>query len=986
MKLYTDLFTAYANPGYLVYGIGRGGSTDRLGHHLPWFMVFVRKENLDEVWKILSKLSNNGLVIEYVEHKPDEVTPLILKQFRYEPDTRFIPVEVRCRRKEVVPSVAEQIRKIVNSVYVGEHNIVYPVRVSFDYDIKYFHEKCPLLFVPNSELESVSLELIERYKDFKIMSFDIEVYTTSGRFPVPGDPILSLQYAVTTLGNPDVSEPNWVKDSVQAFVAKRADQGESEEIAERFLDVLRKERPDVIVGYNSVSFDVKYLKPFLGMRKDRIVSDFYHVNLVDYVFPHVDLLLVRKSMGSSLGVRSQVAQALDDVVKEVVRGTKFEWVLDSNLMEAESRLDHTKIVREWKEGSDLFYSYITADAYLTLVLGYMWMYTLILLSSLVQVPLTQLSKLNLGQVAEYNFVHWLERLGFRTMVAERRKEFRKVGGLGFFGRYLNGSVKDLFTKGKVYVKSYGVFENVVEGDFAQLYPSLMSNDTIDPTAIRVSFYVSKDETEPIEFADPMLRLGYAIADKVFPVVLGYKAKKSADTMVPHDVIEVVPTYGPISFLIYKMFTMRRVTKKLKKRAEVEGRPELVSVDQAVKILNNASYGAFSKRRGFINSVLSGYVFWKTLKILYDVIGFAERELGLTVLYGDTDSLFVKCREDDASRMFPDAGSVGEACWRWFTEHIVPKINSYVKTRYGKELELSPEDIFDVCVYPKSKYSNAPSKKSYICVNREGDTFKVEVVKGDFYKATAPDGLKDRISEFYAEILKSKPKTPEGVIRIAERVLSGLPPHKYFMKKTVDTFESERLPQTEKTYEFKLKKLNKPFHYAALHTLFIQNEKIPEVRESKAIQVLSDVVRSNGKSRSVVYVVDAERLVKEKGNVVVYFLPSDTPNKFTVFVDYDEKRDVVVVHGVNVKKVDIVTEKREGGVVRDVGYRVEETYVEMEVPRTKVLADALSSARKYIVDDVSRKLLPALHSAPPNTLVTQFVDDEEEEEETEGDEE
>ncbi|MEM1694039.1 MAG: DNA polymerase domain-containing protein [Ignisphaera sp.] len=977
--IYVDLSIAFNNPGYNVYGISRYGTINKIGYHLPWFMVFVKNVDLERIRSILTKLSKNGMIIEYIEHDPTEITPIILKGFRYEIDTTFIPIEVRCRRKEVIPKVAEQIKRNVN-IYIGEHNIVYPIRVSFDFDVKYFHKKCPLLFVQNSELESVSLELIEMYKDFKILSFDIEVYTTSGRFPVPGDPILSLQYSVTTLGNSDVSDPAWIKDSIQTIVANKADWEESKDIAEKFLDVLRKERPDVIVGYNSVSFDLKYLKPFLGMKKNIIVSDFYHVNLVDYVFPHIDLLLVRKSMGSSLGVRSQVAQALDDVVKEVVRGTKFEWLLNSNLMEAESRLDHTKIVKEWEKKSELFYSYITADAYLTLVLAYMWMYTLIFLSSLVQIPLSQLSKLNLGQVSEYNFVHWLERLGFRVMSTERRKEFRKVSSLGSFAKYVYIDDKDLFTKGKVYVKNYGVFENVVEGDFSQLYPSLMSNDTIDPMGIRVSFYASKKENRKISFSDPLLKLGYRISSKEFPVVLGYKEKRSADTMIPHEIIGIVPTYGPISFLIYKMFTMRKITKKLKKKAESEGRKELVSVDQAVKILNNASYGALSKRRGFINPFLSAYVFWKSLKILYDVIDFVER-LGVTVLYGDTDSIFVKCKEDDAIRMFPDAGSVREACWRWFTEHIVPQINNYVKTNYGKELELSPEDVFDLCVYPKSKYSNTPSKKSYICADREGDNFKVEVFKGEFYKAMAPDGIKDNISEFYEEILKNKPKTLKGVVRIIEHILNGLPAHKYFMKKTIDSFRSERLMQMEKDYKFKLKKLNKPFHYAAIHSLFVQNEKIPEVVESKAIQIISDVVKFNGKNRYVVYIIDAERLVKEKGNVVVYFLPSDKPNMFTVFVDYDEKRDVVVVHRVNVRNVDIVTERIEGGMMRDIGYKVEETYVEMEIPRSKILADALKSIEKYIVDDVNKKLLPVLYSTL-TTLVTRSMDNKEESEEDE----
>jgi len=957
LSTYIDIYIEELNPGYKVYGVKRSGEIEVLtNRHLPWFYIFVKGDikSALEIARGMKGVVNAELIDPVVR------TALIPYGVRYAPSIGYTVIRVEATKKEYVPQLAASLTKSIPNSYAGEYNIVYPIRVSFDLDIKFFHPKCPIIFQPNAELEQLVTEVIEKNKDLRIMAFDIEVYTEAGRFPKVGNPLLSIQYGVMKLDDPDFFSESWPKDNVIVIESKNLN--DSIEMVEQFIKEIDRLRPDIIVGYNSTGFDVNYLKPFIKAPYTTL-PDPRHFFVNGRAYPHVDLMVARETMGSSLGVRSQRALALDDVVSEVASEVKeLKWLFSSKYMDAEERLDHTKIAQEWRNRSELFYSYIVADVYLTLILARLWTPTFVLLSSLIQVPITELTRLNTGQLAEYNIIHWLEKLGFATPIVERNMEYKKVLNLEGFEKYLDEEFRDLFKHGKVYVRDFGVYGPVVEGDFAQLYPTLMSNESLDPLAFRVWLTASSDNPYGvIYYSDPLFEgvrnaPKYELAKRLFPVLLGVnprgksgEEKKSADYMAPKVLYYVVSTYGPISFLLLKMFLMRRITKKLKKRAKAEGRPELEAPDQAVKILNNASYGAFSKSRGFINQVMSAYIFWKTLKILYDVIGYAEKELGLTVLYGDTDSVFIQCKVDEAKRLFPDRGSDREKCAIWFEQIVLPKLNEYVKAKYGKEFEIEFEDAFDICIYPKLKTGAGASKKSYICGFFDDDgRLRVDVFKGDFYKALAPEGIRERLAEFYERIIRKKPKTVDGVERIMMDFLRSVPTNKLFVKKSIDDFRSEEQDKKEeRKYIVKLKRLNKPFHYAALHLAYALH--LPGV----------DVVKRNEKGGTVEveYFVDAEQVLST-GSIQVYFLPGNNPKEFTVFID--ERNGKVVVHKVKVHSVEIVSQRLDKDMYKDVGYRVMEKYIEEELTRDEVLDAAVKSMRNYILDDITKKLLPALH--------------------------
>ena len=702
MTVFIDLYTDYAPRSrvYSVYGIGRGGSATYIGNHRPWFGLYVPK------LLVRAALENVKKIGGVVEATPmgDNVIPILPEYgFRMSPRIDYEMIKVEVEAKEKVPEVADQAKQAVMSAYAGVYNIVYPVRVAFDLDVKFFHTQTPLLLTSHSmeDLEQRVVETIESVKDLRIMSFDIEVATRGGRFPIPGDPIITIQYAMMSLDDETFPDPNWPDEHVKVLIAD--DLSESTQLVNEFLNDLRKYRPDIVVGFNSSHFDIRYMRPH-APNKRVFTQDLHHFYLGDLIFPHIDLYETRASMGSTLGIRSQASRSLVDIVKELVPGTPFEWVLKSKYMMAEERLDHTKLVNEWRAKSQLFYDYVRGDAYLPLIIAAFWIVPLTLLSAMTQVPLTTLSRLNTGQVSEYVVTKWVEYLGFEPALQERTHLIRKVRTTPEKWRVmerLGGKDVRIFEKGKVYAMDYGVFGPVGEGDFSQLYPTLMANHSVGPMGIRVTaghVFNPNDNTVTIPRGDPIAEFGLEAS----PIVLGEypkdkfgRPRKNVDYMEPVIFLKVIPTYDPVAYLVYRMFMARKITKRLKKRAKEEGRPELKAADQSVKILNNSLYGGFSKRRGFINQVTAAYIFWKTLKILYDVIGYIE-SIGYRVLYGDTDSVFVE--------IDPDV----------FVEEVLPKINEYVKRKYGKEFEIKHEDSFDKCLFPKQKNKNAPSRKTYIC--------------------------------------------------------------------------------------------------------------------------------------------------------------------------------------------------------------------------------------------------------------------------------
>ena len=94
--------------------------------------------------------------------------------------------------------------------------------------------------------------------DLKILSFDCEMVTDGRTFPIPSrSPICGIGYKCTTgirntgLGGIDSN------DIITMWSEKK---GQDADILDKFLNVVKKFDPDILVGFNSNGFDLRYAK------------------------------------------------------------------------------------------------------------------------------------------------------------------------------------------------------------------------------------------------------------------------------------------------------------------------------------------------------------------------------------------------------------------------------------------------------------------------------------------------------------------------------------------------------------------------------------------------------------------------------------------------------------------------------------------------------------------------------------------------------
>ena len=888
---FLDLHIQPSSLGYRLLVVDRGGRVVDSVRHYPWFTVYSTvKPRLDDQ--------------RVVRVERLDATPAVFNEDVH----GYIPVEGRATWRvyaddaRSVPVIAKMASSLPGAK-TGLYNIRYAVRAALDLQLEHGYKllgfDTPLALKPLSKLTSEFEEIVERASRLKILAFDIEV-ASSGGFPKRGDPILTISYMVFNLGD-DIFTPDAV-DRVETLYAEGLDEAESRRLVRSFLNTVVKISPDIIVSYNATGFDIPYMEPFAPTFA-RLEARTIGVRLLgeERYYPHVDLMLARDSLGAALGIRSHAAYALDDVAAEVAgevsKYRDMSWLLESKYMEAERKLNHAKLVEYWRRRDPLFEHYIKADVYLTAFIARIWLYRIIALSVLTGIPPSVIVTLNTGQMAEYLSVEMYRMVGLLPELRERRLAYGRVKS-GVPGG------DPIYTKGKVYVKAPGVYGGrgykIIELDFAQLYPTDMTMHAVDPLAT----YLDKRGV-----ATRLPRRARV------EVLLGRREKKGKE-LRPEYVGYAIHGYGPLSYLVYKIYTARSISKKLKKRAKAEKRPELEAPDIAVKILANSFYGAFSKERGnFINEAASAAVFWRTQRLLYDVIAFIESELGLTVIYGDTDSTYILAPED------ADPGEVER------------RVNEYVQSRWGKLYRMELEGVYKTMIVPRRKGETEASAKSYIVLDENGRIVKI---KGEFFKVEAPQALKERLVEFYERVLRERPRRMKGLVAIAEELMRDAPLVNLFYKKSVSSFVNDDDPSL-------LKRLNRVQHYAALAEAYFEGlaETIEEERR--------------GQWRRVRFRFRPREVMGTQRAVIAYYIPLDN-RTFILYRDDDGERvDAVLVA---MDSLDIeVEEDVESAYVATLSYR------ELRMGRREVLEAAVRAATRTFLQNLWVKVVTLLQESP-----------------------
>ncbi|OUR96408.1 hypothetical protein A9Q84_08635 [Halobacteriovorax marinus] len=212
--------------------------------------------------------------------------------------------------------------------------------------------------------------------------------------------------------------------------------------------------------------------------------------------------------------------------------------------------------------------------------------------------------------------------------------------------------------GYVMEPKMGLYDNVIVLDFRSLYPSIIKTFKIDPYSRIMS------DIDPVS------------------TPTGHQFSKTEN---------ILPEF------INELFDKRIIAKE-------EGREHL---SMAIKILMNSFYGVMGSPgcrfyHADLPSAITGTGQW----ILLEAIAYFERQ-GYEVLYGDTDSVFVKLKQEDSFKIKEKSKELVNGANSYFTKLIKQKFNveSY--------LEIQFEKVFKKFFLPIARGGEGGAKKRYV---------------------------------------------------------------------------------------------------------------------------------------------------------------------------------------------------------------------------------------------------------------------------------
>jgi DNA polymerase I len=249
----------------------------------------------------------------------------------------------------------------------------------------------------------------------------------------------------------------------------------------------------------------------------------------------------------------------------------------------------------------------------------------------------------------------------------------------------------------------GLHENIAVLDFASMYPNLMITYNLSPDT-----YVAPKEAVPPcgVYEAPEVKHKFRKEPPGF-----YKEVLSHLISVRNEVRSQMKKYSPNS-VEYRVLDARQ---------------------KAIKVITNASYGyaGWIGARWYIKPVAEAATAWGRHTIL-SAIKMAEEE-GLTVVYGDTDSIFIKYEPEKVERL---------------AEKIYERLG----------LEIKPDKVYTRIFFTEAK-------KRYAGLLPDGrlDIVGLEVIRGDW--AVVAKKVQEKVLEI---ILKEQ--SPQKAARFTQQFI------------------------------------------------------------------------------------------------------------------------------------------------------------------------------------------------------------------------
>jgi DNA polymerase elongation subunit (family B) len=544
----------------------------------PYFYVMPKEGKLNKLKKKTEKLEE----IEKVE--------IVEKNWKNE-EMKLLKIVLTNPRK--IPVVRDLIKdwKEVEETY--EYDISFYRRYLIDKQIEPMNWIEVIGDVIKSDLEveriikAKSVKPIEFDKKikFKILAFDTEFVEENGE-----PELIMLSIVCNDNYKKVLTAYEWKKKPSYVESVKN-----EKEIIEKFLDIVKRKNPDFIVGYNTDRFDFLKLreraeklkislklgrdsKPIRLVRRGRISS----TKCVGRV--HIDLFnFIEHILSPSL--KSEIL-TLDEVAQELLGIGKKE-------------MRYKEMVEIWERKKEMkkLSEYSLWDSILTLKLADYILPQIFALCELTGLPPFDTSRYTYSQLVEAFLMKnaFLDNVLIPNHPKQEELQKRRLAPV---------------YKGAIVIEpKKGIHSDILVFDFRSLYPTIIITHNIDPWTLNCNHKECR-----LKNSAPETKYHFCLKQGGF-----------------------IPKY--LKELIERRKKIKEKMKSIQKNTEEYSR--LNNMQYALKIIANACYGYFGffGARWYKRECGAAAAAWGRFYIK-KIIELAKRE-GFEIIYGDTDSLFLR---------------------------------------------------------------------------------------------------------------------------------------------------------------------------------------------------------------------------------------------------------------------------------------------------------------------------------------------------------
>ena len=463
-------------------------------------------------------------------------------------------------------------------------------------------------YVTDLILKMDSFETIESFDPgLKILSFDLENS-------------IEHDYIYTICA---VTEEDGIYEPCEPIT------GNEKDIITQFSDLIRKEDPDIITGYNIDNYDIKKIldRAQFNKMKDAMPwgRDLGQPRVVSDRFWRLKGRIISDAWWAAKKELRPKQETLNAVSKQVLGETKLD-------------VDPKKMDSEWKNNKEKVLEYCIKDAELALkiLLSVGTIRKGMDLATVAKLPLDDALNAGSSQLADSLLIRAADRHKIAVPLTGRRETTEQIEG------------------GYVHTMNPGLYHWVCVLDFKSMYPSLIIAKNICFTTLSPNGEIVSPSGA--RFLSPEKREG------LLPTIL-------KNLMEERD----------------------NIKSRMKKTSDEYERKYLNGLQEAVKVLMNTFYGVFASSfyrftDRNIGSAITAFARDNVTRIIREV-----GKENVSVIYSDTDSVFmsspiqtlegsVKFGKDMAERFSTDGGTLE------FEKILEPLFSHGKKKRYvGKVL-------------------------------------------------------------------------------------------------------------------------------------------------------------------------------------------------------------------------------------------------------------------------------------------------------------